>query len=51
MPNPRRDPDEATPSRPSVRLATEAVVASYIHHLSERHGAAENGETPAASPG
>jgi hypothetical protein len=35
------NPPSSTTNRPSVRLATDAVVASYIHAISERHVAGD----------
>jgi hypothetical protein len=37
MTNPPTNPPSARATRPSVQLTTDAVVASYIHEISERH--------------
>jgi ribosomal protein S12 len=37
MTSPTTNPDRAVRPRPSVQLSTAAVVAAYIHEISERH--------------
>ena len=41
QPNPRR--------RPSAQLATESVIATYIHAISDRHRDEREAEKPARS--
>jgi hypothetical protein len=41
------DPQSGPPTDPRDRLATEAVIASYIHAISDRH---RRSDEPQASP-
>jgi hypothetical protein len=50
MSSPKRNPDRNAGPRPSVQLTTEAVVASYIHEISERHRADERAAVPPPPP-
>jgi hypothetical protein len=37
MPSEKPNLQSASPARPSVEVSTDAVVAAYIHEISERH--------------
>jgi len=43
MTNPPTNPPSDPAARPSVQLTTDAVVASYIHEISERHRRIDQG--------
>jgi hypothetical protein len=46
MNSPTTNPDRNARPRPSVQLSTAAVVASYIHEISERHRLDAGAATP-----
>jgi hypothetical protein len=49
--NPPTNPPSSSPPRPSVQLTTDAVVAAYIHQISERHRRGDREpEKPPAPP-
>jgi hypothetical protein len=52
MTNPLTNPPSGPAARPSVQLTTDAVVASYIHEISERHRRIDlAAEGPSGAPG
>lgn len=48
--NPPASPPSSSEHAPSVQLTTDAIIASYIHEISDRHRPAEHRPEPASEP-